>query len=722
MQPDPLSYENLGPGVLFAWRYEILEELGQGSFGRVFRARDRTTGSAIVLKALHPSFTHDKHLVQRVMDEVLAVREIAHPRLCHLHRLAREGNVYYLTMEYIPGRSLARLVAEDGPFPLFLALRTAQQICQGLDAAHSRGAIHGELTPYNVMLDREYSAKILDFGLARYLGSGATGSPGLWTGRMNYLSPEQLRGESGDHRSDLYSFGLLLLELLSGKPPEPSPGLPELPAKLPQPVRDLLHRCLALDPADRYTSARAILDDLDSLVYARRGDSAPGVRTDIFGKPLPARGLDSPTLLDVADFMPGRHADSPAPAPDEPALSSNASAPAAQAGPEAAGAGPASTERLAHEPWPAGDEAEAPEDGGEERGPRADTLEPLASVPAMARPARLLVPALLGTLLVVLLVASSLTLWHREAGWDDGELAELAPAGEMPDLDRVLRMPAIVAALADPTATAPPATATPAGPGAAGSATAPGAPLAEAAELMRAWLFRLVTGLGASPSPAGAPAALPTAEPQPTAPAQPAAGARSTAAAAPAPPAAELQPTAAAVASPPARPRPTARAATASVVLNGLPDDSEVCLDGRLQRAQRHGDGLRLPSVRAGRHWVKLTNERIGAGGRFIDVPDEDGATLLVQLEPGDWKQPAYFITLRTSAGRPLRFEKTAGAPEDVRLPSGELVRLSLDVSSRRLTLRRANGSEHQTPCTRPERRPCRSLPPLDCGQVILGN
>src|SRR5205085_5639097 len=179
--------------------------------------------------------------------------------------------LYFLVMEYIGGISLSKVLDELGAMPTLLAVRVASQICQGLQAAHRQGIVHGELTPNNIMMDRTYTATILDFGLARWIGAGGLTAPSSGPERQYYMSPEQRRGDEIDPRSDLYSVGVLLMHLVTGQPPPvPAPPLP-FPANVPRALRSIIVHCLESNPDERYASALELYEALKSLAEGRSG-------------------------------------------------------------------------------------------------------------------------------------------------------------------------------------------------------------------------------------------------------------------------------------------------------------------------------------------------------------------------------------------------------------------------------------------------------------------
>src|SRR2546426_2709531 len=212
-----ISGTRLGP-------YEIIAPIGAGGMGEVYRARDTRLDRAVAIKVLPGRLAASPELRQRLEREAKAVSRLSHPHICILHDIGHQDGIDYLVMEYLEGDTLAARLAK-GPLPLEQALPLAIQIADALEAAHRRGVVHRDLKPANIMLTRT-GAKLLDFGLARIdkripaedntVTAGLTNT-GVILGAFRYMAPEQLEGKNADARTDLFAFGAVLYEMLTGR-------------------------------------------------------------------------------------------------------------------------------------------------------------------------------------------------------------------------------------------------------------------------------------------------------------------------------------------------------------------------------------------------------------------------------------------------------------------------------------------------------------------------
>src|SRR5688572_2240964 len=282
----------LAPGTRIG-PYEVTSALGSGGMGVVYRARDTKLGRTVAIKALPELFASDPEHVARFAREAQLLATLNHPHIGGIHGLEEDHGSRFLILEYIDGQSLAeRLTA--GPMPLDEALEVAVQIAGALDAAHEKGIVHRDLKPGNIMLTTAGEAKVLDFGLARAsepaAGASAMNSPtltfaatqaGTILGTAAYMSPEQAKGRTVDKRADIWAFGAVLFEMLSGRRAfdgesisetiaaiiKDQPPLHDLPAEVPPALRALLVRLLEKDPRRRLRDvgdARLALEDLQT--------------------------------------------------------------------------------------------------------------------------------------------------------------------------------------------------------------------------------------------------------------------------------------------------------------------------------------------------------------------------------------------------------------------------------------------------------------------------
>jgi eukaryotic-like serine/threonine-protein kinase len=262
--------------------FEVLGPLGAGGMGEVYRARDRKLGREVAIKVLPSRLASDAAGLARFDREARLLAALNHPGIASIYGAEQSSGVDYLVLELVPGETLRDLV-HRGPLPLEDALDVARQIADALAAAHERGIVHRDLKPSNVKITPTGKVKILDFGLAKVAAAiasdpGATESPtvdsdatlpGVVLGTPEYMSPEQARGRAVDRRADLWSFGCMLFEMLSGTRPfrggsraeilvavlAAEPDWTALPATTPARIRDLLERCLEKDPERRLRDA-----------------------------------------------------------------------------------------------------------------------------------------------------------------------------------------------------------------------------------------------------------------------------------------------------------------------------------------------------------------------------------------------------------------------------------------------------------------------------------
>ena len=260
-----------------AQRYEILSLLGRGGMGVVYRARDKETGDTVALKVLQQDIASDREAIERFKSELLLARKVTHPNVCRVHELLRLGDVSAISMEYVEDESLRSLLKRVEGLSVRHGLKIAKQICAGLSAAHAQGVVHRDLKPENILIARDGTIKVMDFGIARSLDAG-THTTGHIIGTPAYMSPEQAEGKTADHRSDIYSLGLVLCELFTGKHPftdrsgggSPYKRAPiesnEIDPELPAALREAIIQCIAVSPERRFQNVA----DVDARLFSRR--------------------------------------------------------------------------------------------------------------------------------------------------------------------------------------------------------------------------------------------------------------------------------------------------------------------------------------------------------------------------------------------------------------------------------------------------------------------
>ena len=280
------SGATLPPGITFAGRYTIIKPLGAGGMAAVYQAWDETLGTAVALKliraddTIHPIELDD--LQARFKRELKLARQISHPNVIRIHDLGEVGKTLYITMALVQGADLAQVLQRHGRVPLPRAMALARQIASGLKAAHDAGVVHRDLKPANILIDGEDHAFLTDFGIARSTTAATLHTtPGALVGTLEYMAPEQARGEPVTERTDIYSFGLILYEMLAGGRPRRAGtgGLEDLIARIesgpaalssvtqdiPADLEQIVARCLERDPGKRYQTTADLLADLDSL-------------------------------------------------------------------------------------------------------------------------------------------------------------------------------------------------------------------------------------------------------------------------------------------------------------------------------------------------------------------------------------------------------------------------------------------------------------------------
>ncbi len=284
--------------------YRILAKLGEGGMGVVYKAEDTALQRTVALKFLPPELTRDAEAKQRFLHEARAAARLDHPNICTVHEVAEsaEGQLF-LVLACYEGATLREKI-QRGPVPWAEAAELARQVAAGLAHAHGKGIVHRDVKPANLFLTAEGTVKILDFGLAKLAGASVLTKDGSTLGTASYMAPELVRGEAADARSDLWSLGVVLFELVAGRPPfageyaqavmygivheSPLP-LTMLGVEAPRELQAVLDRCLAKQPEDRFASAEELAKALAACLRpaARTG---PGVRF------VPEAGREKPSI------------------------------------------------------------------------------------------------------------------------------------------------------------------------------------------------------------------------------------------------------------------------------------------------------------------------------------------------------------------------------------------------------------------------------------------
>ena len=283
----------LEAGAVLAGRYQIVELLGEGGMGAVYRARDRELDREVALKVIRPELARNAQILSRFKQELIVARQVTHRNVIRIFDLGSDRGTRFITMEYIEGEDLSSVLARRGKLPAQEAAGIIRQVCLGLEAAHAEGVVHRDLKPQNIMLDRQGKVSVMDFGIARSLDASNITRTGVLLGTPTYMSPEQAQGHRVDARSDLYALGVIFYELVTGKPPfaadhpmatllkrireKPVPPISVEPS-LPPAVNGIILKMLAVDATDRYQRADEILRDLDAW-EGRKGPAFEGAAT-----------------------------------------------------------------------------------------------------------------------------------------------------------------------------------------------------------------------------------------------------------------------------------------------------------------------------------------------------------------------------------------------------------------------------------------------------------
>ncbi|MBI4481001.1 MAG: protein kinase [Acidobacteria bacterium] len=300
-----MSARALLPGTLLAERYEVLQLLGEGGMGAVYKARDRELDRTVALKVIRPELLGQPKVLQRFKQELVLARQVTHKNVVRVFDLGTASGITFITMEFLEGQSLADLL-EKRQFSAVESVRIARQVCRALEAAHGENYIHRDLKPQNIMVSDGGKATVMDFGLARSVEMGGMTQSNTLLGTPTYMSPEQAKGLTLDARSDLFALGIILYEMLTGKIPfqadtilatllkrtqEPPVPPTQLNPEISPGLNDIVMKCLTIDPEQRYQTAT-------ELLYALETQS--GVPSDspmTVSMPIPVAAAPDPALL-----------------------------------------------------------------------------------------------------------------------------------------------------------------------------------------------------------------------------------------------------------------------------------------------------------------------------------------------------------------------------------------------------------------------------------------
>ena len=331
----------LEAGEVLGGRYEILQMLGEGGMGAVYKAQDRELDRPVALKLIRPELASNPSILARFKQELLLSRQVTHKNVIRIFDLGDADGVKFITMEFVEGRDLRALIQEKKKFSPEESVEIMHQVCQALEAAHSVGVIHRDLKPQNIMREDSGRILVMDFGLARTVEGDGMTQVGALVGTMEYMSPEQALATPLDQRSDIFTAGLILYELLTGKMPfradsalaslikrtqERAVPISAHDSTLPVTLTSVVNKCLERDPALRYQTATEMLRDLDAWQGNRAGATL-GFHADVkpWGQTIPwpiVMGVATVLLLGTVGYVfRGRLLSSPDKAASAPALS-----------------------------------------------------------------------------------------------------------------------------------------------------------------------------------------------------------------------------------------------------------------------------------------------------------------------------------------------------------------------------------------------------------------
>lgn len=269
-------------GKMLGNRYEILEEIGQGGMGIVYKARCHLLNRLVAIKILRPEFSHDEEFIKRFKYESQSAASLSHPNIVSIYDVGNDGDIYYIVMEYVKGKTLKQLIREsNGPLPLDKVLSITSQVLRALDNAHRHNIIHRDIKPHNILLTEDGIAKVTDFGIAKAASDYTLTYNKNIIGTAQYFSPEQAKGGIVDEKSDIYSLGIVMYEMLTGKVPfegdspisvalkhieenliPPSQINPDIPRG----VEEIVMKATEKDLSRRYTNASGMLADINKFV------------------------------------------------------------------------------------------------------------------------------------------------------------------------------------------------------------------------------------------------------------------------------------------------------------------------------------------------------------------------------------------------------------------------------------------------------------------------
>ncbi|MBE5819545.1 MAG: Stk1 family PASTA domain-containing Ser/Thr kinase [Clostridiales bacterium] len=306
-------------GKILGGRYELIEKIGNGGMATVYRAKCHVLKRDVAVKILRDEFTTDEEFIKRFNIEAQAIACFTHPNIVSVYDVGQEGNLHYIVMELVKGKTLKEIIVEDGKLGWRWSLKVATQIASALESAHKKNIIHRDIKPHNIIITEDGVAKVTDFGIAKAVSNSTMTAFGTTIGSVHYFSPEHARGSITDAKSDLYSLGVVMYEMVTGKVPfdadtpvsvalkhmqeEPVPPSTINP-DLPSSVNDIILKALQKDANQRYNSATEMINDLNNALKNPDGK---------FVNKLSTGFLDETKKIDISEIQKGnnRHAKEP---------------------------------------------------------------------------------------------------------------------------------------------------------------------------------------------------------------------------------------------------------------------------------------------------------------------------------------------------------------------------------------------------------------------------
>lgn len=401
-------------------RYQIEQMLGQGGMSAVYKANDPNLRRVVAVKLIHPHLSGDTRFLHRFEEEAAAVAQLRHPNIIQVFDFNQDSGVYYMVMEFIAGETLQDRLRRSNRFiPLGKAVQYISNICAAIGYAHKRGIIHRDIKPANIMIDVHDQAILMDFGIVKIVGAEKFTATGAVVGTALYLPPEVIRGEAPDARSDIYSLGVTLYEIISGRPPfeadsamtlmmmhlnDPLPDLASLRPGTPPELVAIVERALAKDRTDRFSSADEFAQALQALLPGLASLDPAGTSSGVSSMP-PAQPAAAPAAPQPATEVEPQPQPPQAPKPTSPKPATPKPAPVSTA--------PAQPVKMPAEPQPSAAATRvtppAPAASTVQSRPAAEAPRVPAQTPAVgaARPPagfNLRSPLVLGAGAVILLV------------------------------------------------------------------------------------------------------------------------------------------------------------------------------------------------------------------------------------------------------------------------------------------------------------------------------